>query len=202
MIVFLNPTDRTITICDKIVTVYSWSQTKTLKSILSGNNVIYVTDAVETSGEEVLQVIQESMTEDDLGDQTIVANEQLYFHTTQSGAMMVSYANKVYTFKGAGDLRKIQDLPEGLLENCSYVVDGMKSGLFEIVGEEEKNQILEEVNAKKTDFHNKKNNILVDSGVSASDAAEGKKGKFSAKGSVDDPIEIDLSPGAGFKKGY
>ena len=96
MIVLVNPSNKTVTICDKTVKVYPWHKIQELTDVLSGQEVLYVTSAVETNGEDVLDVIKSSYGEDDMGDQTHPDTE-FYVYCTK-GILITSYNGKEYTF--------------------------------------------------------------------------------------------------------
>lgn len=172
MIVFVNPDNKTITICDKTVKIYNWNQFNAITTLLQNKEVIYVTEVVETTGEEVLNVIYDSLSEEDLGDQTSLGTGEMYFHATCKGKVMIVYNGKEYTFKGIEDMRPLDSLPAGMLENCRTIIDGVKSGLFEIINEYERKAILED-NLIQKEEKKKKNNMVVEKVISAKDLAAG-----------------------------
>jgi CRISPR/Cas system Type II protein with McrA/HNH and RuvC-like nuclease domain len=192
MIVFLDPNRQTITICDQTVKVYSWSQVHLLASLLQGKDVIYVTDAVETKGEEVLDIILSEASDEEIGDQTHPYEGHLYFHTTKAGTVRFVHQGKEYVFKGAGDMKRIDSLPEDFLDKWPNVVSGLKDGLFEIISEEDKVRIEEELRIKKEDRDSKKYGILMSDEVKAKDF-----GMRKSNGIGMEATEIDIGGSGG-----
>ena len=178
MIVLVNPLNKTVTICDKTVKVYPWHKIQELTGVLSGQEVLYVTSAVETTGEDVLDVIKSSYGEDDMGDQTHTDTE-FYVYCTK-GILITSYNGKEYSFNSK-DFLPVWSLPEGILDKCKTVVDALKSGMLAIVGESEKEYLIQEREEKV--------------------AAKSKSRKNEELGSVDNPIPIEISSSGNFKKG-
>jgi len=176
MIVLVNPSNKTVTICDKTVKVYPWHKIQELTDVLSGQEVLYVTSAVETNGEDVLDVIKSSYGEDDMGDQTHPDTE-FYVYCTK-GILITSYNGKEYTFNSR-DFLPIWSLPEGILDKCKTVVDALKSGMLAIVGESEKDYLIQK-REERIAVKVKKNEEL---------------------GSVDNPIPIEISSSGNFRKG-
>mgnify|MGYP001264933042 CR=1 FL=1 len=191
MIVFVNPNDKTVTVCDTTIKVYSWSEFKAISAKISGKEVVYVVDAMETTGDEVLELLYSSMSDDDKANQKETSSNS-YLHYTQKGRFLVNFEKQEYVFKGITDIKPLSSLPPGFLENCLVIVEGLKNGTFAIIDETEKQQIIETYGLPL--FSPKKSSILVDSGISAEKAA-------SASGKSDGFIEIDIGGSSGnFKK--
>jgi len=184
MIVLLNTSNKTITICDKTVKVYPWSKIKEISGILDGKEILYVSEILSVTGDEVIDLINESIGEENIGDQTSILETEFYIHTKTKSKIMATYNGKDYLFKGCYDLRPINSLPEGMLEKCYIIVEGLKNGLLEIVGESEKNFLMQKYEEESIEAKDSLNRL-----------------EESIKGSVDDPIEINLSPSGNFKKG-
>lgn len=188
IIVFVNLEEQTLTICDKVVKVLPLSKKKLIRTALEGKSVIYVTDAIVTDGESVIDMVSDYSTEDN--DTSVSQN--MYLHTTDKGTMLVNYQGKTYSFRGVGDLKLLETLPPGMLETCPTIVNGIESGVFEIVSEDEKISIEAEYKAKQAEFMAKRNSTIVDSDVSVSDIIKGNKKSKSAFGTIDNPIKMDL----------
>lgn len=184
MIVLLNISNKTVTICDKIVKVYPWSHIKEIGLALEGKDVLYVSEVLSVTGDEVIDLINNSIDEEEIGDQTISLESCLYIHCKTKSKVMATYNNKEYMFKGLYDVIPINSLPEGMLEKCKMIVDGLKNGLLEIVDENEKNFLSQKY---EENFIAEKESL--------------KKLEETVKGSLDDPIEIDISSSGNFKRG-
>jgi len=179
MIVLVNPSNKTVTICDKTVKVYPWHKIQELRDILSGQDVLYVTSAVETTGEDVLDVISSSYSDEDIGDQTHPDTE-FYIYCTK-GILITAYNGKEYTFNSR-DFLPVWSLPEGILDKCKTVADALKSGLLVIVGESERDYLIQEKQEKTA-------------------AAKNRGRREEELGSVDNPIPIEISSTGNFRKG-
>lgn len=182
MIVFLNTTNKTITVCDKMVKVYPWSKIKELTAVLSNKEILYVTEAVTAMGDDVLDLISSSYNEEDIGDQTHPLDTELYIRCTK-GKLIAVYNGKEYVF-GSNDFKPLFSLPDGITEKCRVVVDALKSGLLCIVDENEKEFLLQQKEEEN-------------------EAAEERRSRQDevVRGSVDDPIPIDLTSAGNFKRG-
>lgn len=183
MIVLINPHQKTVTICGESIQVLSVTDIENLEYYLNGNEVIYVTEYIETSGEEVVDIIKNTYIDTDtMGDQTQIDSGILYLHTTGKSKVYVNYKNRDYLFSGIYDFKEVADLPDSFLDDCKIVRDGIKSGLFEVVDEYTKKTL----EKKKADDH-----TLIENK---------RKATADIKGSVDDPIEIDLGGKVSFKR--
>lgn len=184
MIVLLDTSNRTVTVCDKVVKVYPWSKLKEITLALEGKDVLYVSEVLAVTGGEVIDLITSSYEEDEMGDQTLLEESELYIHCKTKMKVSASYNGKEYLFKGCYDFRPITSLPDGMLEKCKMVAEGLKSGLLEIIDEREKalleQQYEENLITKKEDLERLEEIV---------------------KGSLDNPIEIDLSGAGNFKRG-
>lgn len=183
MIVLLNISNKTVTICDKVVKVFPWSKLKDITLALEGKNVLYVSEVIAVSGEEVIDLIATSYNDEKLEDQTALEDSEFYIHCKTKMKVAASYNGKEYLFKGCSDFRPITSLPEGMLDGCKMIVEGLKSGLLEIVNDREKylleQQYQEDIIIKREE------SVRLEV----------------VKGSLDDPIEIDLSGAGNFKRG-
>lgn len=179
--VIINPHDKTVTLCDESVRVYKIEEFRSLEAELRNKDVLYVTEFVDTTGEEVMQIIEDLYYEESsLGDQTEIDEGELYLHTTVKSKYFVNHKNKNYFFSGMYDFKSLRDLPENFLTDCKMISDGIKSGVFRVVTEQQKNQIEQQKSIKiKESTKDKKEN---------------------AKGSFDNPIEIDLGGTTSFKR--
>lgn len=186
MIVFLNPLNRTITICDKIVQVYPWYKIAEISKILKDKDVMYVSEIIEVTGDEVINIIEEENDKDysSLGDQTSISEGELYIHAKTKGKYSAVYQGKNYMFNGLYDIKPISSLPEGMLEKCDFIVHCLKNGTMEIINEQEKDDIIQKY---EQDIIEAKDSI--------------NKMQEKIKGSVEDPIEIDISSQGSFRKG-
>ena len=182
MIVLINPSQNTVTICDNKVKVFDISDISGIQHEIANKDVIYVTEYVETSGNEIINLIEESYESNSLGDQTEIDDGILYLRTTGKSKCYVNFAGKDYMFAGMYDFKAISDLPENFAQNCKMVRDGLKSGLFEIVNEYKKRELDEKRDSDNSVRIAKKNAFDV------------------SRGSVDDPIEIDLGNKISFKR--
>jgi len=179
MIVLVNPSNKTVTICDKVVKVYPWNKIQEIRKILSGQDVMYVTSAIATTGDEVIDVISSSYGEEDIGDQTQTDTE-FYVYCTK-GILITSYNGKEYKFNSR-DFLPIWSFPEEIFDKCKTVSDAIKSGLLSIVGESEKDLLIQEREEKSL-------------------AAKNRGKRTEELGSVDNPIPIDISSSGNFRKG-
>jgi len=185
LIVFLNILNKTITICDKVVKTYPWSKIKDITSALEGKEVLYVSEAINVPGEHVIDfIIQDSQESSNNHEQILLQDQELYIHSKTKIKVAANYNGKEYLFKGCRDFVSLSSLPEGMLEKCKMIVEGLKNGLLEIVNSEEKafleQQYEDEIETKRESLQRLEDTV---------------------KGSLDDPIEIDLSGTGNFKRG-
>jgi hypothetical protein len=178
MIVYINQEDSTVIIIeDKKMYTYKWSDIKSISEKIYNKKVTYVSDVVEASGEDVLSLLS-SIT----GEEIDIPEDDgyRYLHYTQKGRFVVPYEGKSYIFKGITDAKLIEDLPNGFIEKCKAIADGLKSGIFKIIDSNEL-AIIKTENEKIK----KKSSILVDSSISAKDLVYGDR-------KHDDVIQIEL----------
>jgi hypothetical protein len=166
-----------IIIEDKKMYTYKWSDIKSISEKIYNKKVTYVSDVVEASGEDVLSLLS-SIT----GEEIDIPEDDgyRYLHYTQKGRFVVPYEGKSYIFKGITDAKLIEDLPNGFIEKCKAIADGLKSGIFKIIDSNEL-AIIKTENEKIK----KKSSILVDSSISAKDLVYGDR-------KHDDVIQIEL----------
>ena len=179
--VIINPVDKTVSICDKTIRVYPINNFTQIQKELKDKEVSYVTEFVDTTGEEVLNIIEELFLDDYVGDQTGLENTELYLHVNNKGNYFVKHENKNYYFSGMYDFKNLKDLPENFVTDCQTISDGIRTGIFRIIDEEQKNEI--EQKNKKIPVKKKQ---PTDS---------------NSKGSLEDPIEIDIGRKNSFKRG-
>lgn len=181
MIVIVDVDKKSIIICDKTVKTYPFSMLGSIKKEISGKDVIYVSETIHTDGDSVIDFISEYINEYNPN----FDSDEVYIRTTGKQKYSVGYNGKKILFSGMYDIKPVSSLPQGFVENCRTIINGIKDGTFEIITENEKYLIEQE---KINEDIEKERKYIKDEDFD------------SQPGSVDNPIEIDLSENKSFKK--
>ncbi len=185
MIVFINPSTNFATIYFEDKKPYTTNNVDDLKKLINNEKVLYVTEAIEAGAEEVINLYNNLLNNyQSESFQSYTQNKQygddLFLQYTGKGSIGINYKNDFYMFENKYDLKLIKDLPKNILVDCYEIKNGIANGVFSIVDEQEREEILQE----KQQQDMKKSSVLVASNISAKDLASGKH--RSAEGSAEE----------------
>ena len=166
---------------DKKLFVIDSNDIESAVKIVGDSELLYVTELVETTGHEVLQTLFD-FDPAEIENLQIDETDRMYLHVTHPYKTYVDHNGRQYVFAGKHDAKALDDLPDDIIENCEQIMHGIKTGLFEIIDELQKAELDKE--KEKSPLSRLKRSV-----------AESK-----SKGSLDEPIEIDLGGSASFKR--
>lgn len=190
-IVIYNPQQNTLQVCGEQALVIDLYETSVdeIKSILGKENFIYVTEYLEMNSLSLISML----TDQDLAvsSDTDMQSDEQYLHLTAKHKMYVKYNDKIIPFLGKYDIKNIKDLPQNIIQESSIIATGLKDGRFAIIDEQRKQELLQE--QKQEPPRRSKQSIISDTSVK-------KSLEDSMQGSFDNPIEIDVTNSASFKR--
>lgn len=192
-IVIYNPETHNLIICDDIVQHIDLN-TQTfhdVKNYLGNKKIIYVTEYVETDIDSICDMFQNyDMQQDVVGDVNESISNKQYIHLTNKTKFYAQHGGAQYIFHGLYDCKNIEDFPANFLTDCKDIVEGLRIGLLEIIGESQVQELLSQ--KAKEPVRKGKQTIIKDLSTNSSEDGE--------KGSIDNPIQIDLSGNGNFKR--
>jgi hypothetical protein len=183
MLVYVDPESRTVSLIEgKTVKVFPVSYIALISKEIEGKDVVYVSETLNTTGDEVINLLNE-MAESDMAES--ISSGTLYLRYTSRSKCLVNYNGKSIYFEGKYDLKPLNMLPQEILEKCPTIVNGIRDGSFELVNEQTRIFIQQEQEEE----------------IAAKEAKmEREELLRNQEGSYDNPIQINLGGGGGKSK--
>lgn len=192
-IVIYNPETHNLIICDDTVQYIDLNiQTfDDVKNYLGNKKIMYVTEYIETDVDSICDMfINQDMEQDVVGDVNNVISKKQYIHLTNKTKFYAQHGGAQYIFHGLYDCKNIDDFPQNFLTDCKDIVEGLRIGLLEIIGEHQVQELM--LQKAKEPARRSKQTIIKDLSTASNEDGE--------KGSIDNPIQIDLSGSGNFKR--
>lgn len=183
MLVYVDPENRTVSLVEgKTVKVFPVSYVALISKEIEGKDVVYVSETLNTTGDEVISLLKE-MSESDMAES--ISSGTLYIRYNQKSKCLVKHNGKSVYFEGKYDLKPLNTLPQGILESCPTIVNGIRDGTFELVNEQTRIFIQQEQENEITEKEAK---------------LEREEMLRNQVGSIENPIQINLGGGSGKSK--
>lgn len=129
IIVLVDPQNRVVRLFGKYTRIIPFSQAFVLPSLLAGQEVLYITDAQQVSGEEVIDVLAYVITEEDQ------PTEKLYIRSKSEGYVRVPELK--ITFNGPKDAKLIETIGWDLFDRSVTLRGLLLADKVEILTESE-----------------------------------------------------------------
>lgn len=166
-----------------------------LKAFLKGKNVMYVTQATELSGEEMVEAIA------DISEQLDPVEVPKRFFRIKSADKSkekeYTFVSDINTrFSGSKDCKPIEQFGSNIFERSPKMLQLLLSGQLEVLSEEDVEQLKKKPkpkNPKESEdilIQGKKEDILYGDGM------------FGGEGDIDDNEDIETDEDIALKKGY
>jgi len=175
ILVYIDSESRIVTlVMDKVVKTYPFSFIRDIAKEIEGKEVVYVSETLASSGDEVIALVEELLESD---NEESIQNGTLYLRVTTASKNLVKHGNLSFYFQGMYDFKPLSSLPSDFTETCKVVSDGLKSGLFEIVNEQTKIYLEHQKQQQQEEKEEK---------------IRRAKESRNREGSIDNPIQIEL----------
>jgi hypothetical protein len=157
-----------------------------LYDLLENDKVIYVTNAVETTSTEVINLIKQSGV---VVETAPVPSGVTYLHATEEGTI---YINEFLKFEGLYDVKVIDENMQAMIEQYPLVKHLISNKKIEIINSVQRMRLLKQFDEMED---KKVGSIIVEDSVD--DFVKGK----SSKGEHSDAIVVDLNAGGSAVEG-
>ena len=161
MIVFLNQEEQNVTIYKEDgVHIVPFSNINQIYSIIGNNNVLYVTDAIETNTQDIVELVSELTGQEiippkivDKMDSTYVSigSNIEYVHSVSIGPFDIPDLNSppekyksIIKFASRYDIKFFDDDFKAKIKKYPIINQCIKSGKLKIINENEKNMLFKE----------------------------------------------------------
>jgi hypothetical protein len=144
MIVFLDTDNlKVLLYYDKGLREIPFSQINSLKKIVPSGNLIYITNAVETSVNDIVNLVSEVYDGEIEKEVEKKKEEKIYIHSISDGVILIPEGD--FKLKGRYDIRKINEKIFNMMKNSDSLKSLLASGkVVRITKTERKNLLIEQ----------------------------------------------------------
>jgi hypothetical protein len=183
MLVSVDTVNGIVTVYAKSVISVPISQAHKLRSLLSGKTVQYESETLETSGDEVLEMIGDLLNDPTVArgpkkSSTFDSDGRQWLHAKGSGFMNIPAAKM--KFDGPADFKLLEKLGYNVFETHPILQELMDKGMLAVVSTSQMNRLKQMSAEKRAKFEEKMmlnsdgSDIIVDTHASTVDPRTGR----------------------------